>query len=78
MKELISKEFLYFFVGLIVALPMAFLFVYWVSFKPSGLLTADEQVLEMDLLIIGGLIGFVGVYVARFAVWAVKNVLITK
>lgn len=79
MKELIAKEFLYFFVALMVALPIAFLFVYWVGFKPQGnAATADERVLEMDLLLIGGLLGFVGVYITRFTVWAVKSVLIQK
>ena len=77
MKELVAKEFLYFFTALIVAVPMAFLFVYWMDFKPrASLLSADERVLEMDLLLIGGLLGFAGVYVARFTVWAVKKVLI--
>lgn len=74
MKELIAREFLYFFLALIMAVPVSLLFVYLLHLNPEqAQLTADEQVLEMDLLLIGGLLGFIGVYIIRLTVWAVKQ-----
>ncbi|ELR71188.1 hypothetical protein C900_02992 [Fulvivirga imtechensis AK7] len=79
MKDLIAKEFLYFFVAVIVALPVGFLFLYLVHVEPAGAtLSEDEKVLEMDLLFIGGLLGFIGVYLVRLTVWAVKQLLVSK
>ncbi|UII27390.1 hypothetical protein LVD15_02870 [Fulvivirga maritima] len=79
MKSTIAREFLYFFIALITALPVGFLFLYLMHVQPSGaVLTPDEKVLEMDLLIIGGVLGFIGVYLIRLTVWAVKRVLISQ
>ncbi|MBK6265134.1 hypothetical protein JKA74_08800 [Marivirga sp. S37H4] len=79
MKDLIAREFLFFFVALIVALPVGFLFLYMLHVEPAGAsMSADEKVLEMDLLFIGGLLGFVGVYLARLTVWGVKQLLISN
>ncbi|MEM9859734.1 MAG: hypothetical protein AAF149_03015 [Bacteroidota bacterium] len=74
MKDLIAKEFLYLFLALMTAIPVAFLFIYLVGFIPEPAPpTKDEQVLEMALLLFGGLIGFIGVYLMRLTVWAVKQ-----
>ncbi|MEM1407649.1 MAG: hypothetical protein AAGG59_12795 [Bacteroidota bacterium] len=74
MKDLIAKEFLYLFLALMTAIPVAFLFIYLVGFTPEPAPpTKDEQVLEMALLLLGGLIGFIGVYLMRLTVWAVKQ-----
>lgn len=76
MKELVAKEFLYLFVGILVSIPVAFIFLYLVKAQPAdaNYMTSDEKVLEMDLLLIGALLGFAGMYLARFTVWAVKKV----
>jgi hypothetical protein len=76
MKDLIAKEFLYFFVALITAIPVAFFFVYLLTFNSEqSHMSPDEHVLEMDLLLIGGLLGFMGVYLIRLTMWAVKQVI---
>lgn len=75
MKGLIAREFLYFFLALIVAVSTSILVINLLD--PSiqeAQMIRDEQVLEMDLLLIGGLLGFVGVYLIRFTVWAIKKV----
>ena len=76
MKELVAKEFLFLFIGILVAIPIAFIFLYLVNAQPvdANHMTNDEKVLEMDLFLIGALLGFVGVYLARFTIWAVKKV----
>ena len=77
MKELIAKEFLYLFIALIASTPVGFLFIYLLNLPPAGFgLTPDEMVLEMDLFIIGAILGFIGVYIIRLSVWAVKKILL--
>jgi hypothetical protein len=79
MKELISRELLYFFVALFVSIPTGMLFVYLMRLKPvEVLITEDESVLEMDYFIIGAVLGFIGVYLIRAIMWAVKNVLLSN
>lgn len=76
MKELVAREFLYFFLALTVAVPVSLLFVYLLNLNPGqDQITADEEVLEMDLLLIGALLGFIGVYIMRAIAWAVKQVI---
>jgi preprotein translocase subunit YajC len=75
MKGLIAREFLYFFLALIVAVLTSILFI---SLSDSATeqtqVTSDELVFEMEVLLIGGLLGFAGVYFVRFTVWAIKKV----
>lgn len=74
MKNLIIKEFLFLVVALIVAFSFGFLFLYIVHLEPVGTaLSEDEKVLEMDLFVIGCLLGFTGVYLVRLLLWAVKK-----
>lgn len=76
MKQFIAKEVLYLFVALIAAVPVSLFFLYLVNLHPAEQqLSADEQVLEMDLLLIGALLGFFGVYIIRLTVWAVKQLI---
>lgn len=74
MKELISKELVFLLVAFLMAIPVAVLFL-WLLESNSGTTTSssDESVLEMQLLVVGGLLGFVGVYFIRLIVWAVKK-----
>ncbi|MEM9338105.1 MAG: hypothetical protein AAGA66_05210 [Bacteroidota bacterium] len=76
MKEQIATEVMFFFIAIIVAIPVAFLYLYLIDFEPAfeGL-SKDEKVLEMDLFLIGGLLGFIGLYLVRFTIWGVKKVL---
>lgn len=75
MKELIAKELLFFFIALIVAIPVSILFLFVMNLQPAGNdLTAEESMLEIEFLIIGALLGFLGVYLARLTVWAVKTI----
>ena len=77
MKELIAKEFMFLFLGILVAIPVGFIFLAAINFTPYTEIpmTKDNSVLEMDLLLIGAIIGFIGVYIARLAVWGVKILL---
>jgi len=75
MKELIAKELLFFFIAVIVAVPVAIFFVYLMKLQPAGnTLSQEEQVFEMQFLIAGAILGFIGVYLVRLVVWAAKMV----
>ncbi len=75
MKELIAREFLFFFIAVLVAIPMSMLFLYLMDLQPAGNeLSPEEEVLEMEFLIIGAVLGFLGVYLARLTVLAVKTI----
>ena len=80
MKELIAKEFIFLFVGIIVAIPVGFIFLELIHLTPvsDSKMSETQSVHEMDFMLIGSIIGFVGVYIARLAVWAVKNLLLVK
>ena len=76
MKERIFRELIFFFFALALAIPIALLFLNLATQDVSlAQLTPHEQVLEMDLLLIGILLGFLGTYLARLAVWAVQNLI---
>jgi hypothetical protein len=76
MKANLAKELIFFFVALCIALPLGCIFL-WLHTRNHGLtlLNADEQVLEFELLIIGIVLAFVGVYLARLVLWAVKTII---
>ncbi|MBT1686938.1 hypothetical protein [Dawidia soli] len=75
MREIIAKELLYFFFAVITAIPVAFLFLHLLQLDPEHTrMGDDEHVLEVDLMLIGGALGFLGVYVMRLTVWAVKQI----
>jgi hypothetical protein len=76
MKDTLAKELLYLFFAIITAIPVAFLFLYMLQLDPDNTgLSGDEKVLEVDLMLIGAVLGFLGVYVIRVTVWAVKQVM---
>jgi hypothetical protein len=75
MKEFISKELLFFFIALIVSIPVAVLFLGMMDDSESSASTNDEGVFELQLMVLGSLLGFVGVYLIRLIVWAIKTIL---
>lgn len=76
MKQMIAKEFLFFFIALIVAIPISILFLYLMNLQPAGdSFSQEESVLEIEFLILGAILGFIGVYIIRLTVWAAKKVL---
>lgn len=77
MKKLVAKEFMFLFLGVLVAIPVGFIFLAAINVTPYTEipLTKENSVLEMDLLLIGAGIGFIGVYITRLVVWGVKIIL---
>lgn len=74
MIKIIAREFLYLFIALIVAVGAGFLLVDFIKVEAAGLsFTADEKVLQMEVLIVGSAIGFVGFYLIRLMIWGIKR-----
>lgn len=74
-KKIIAKEFVWFFGALVMAVPLSILFTYLMNLEPAtDTPTMQELVLQLDLMIIGGIIGMLFVYLIRLITWAIKMV----
>ncbi len=77
MKTL-ARELLWLFIAIILALPIAVLFSYLIGVEPNKEFALDEEVFEMELFIVGGVLGFIGAYFMRVIIWAVAKYLIVE
>ena len=75
MMKIIAREILWFFLALVLAAPVAWFFSYSLGLEPSGpSLSTEEEVFQMELFIIGYIVGIIGTYIMRLVIWAVKKV----
>jgi hypothetical protein len=73
-----ARELAWFFLAVVIAMPIAFFFGYLLNLKPEGpSLTFNEEVFQMELFIIGAIIAFVGTYLLRVIIWAMAKFLTT-
>ena len=73
--KLIAKEFLWLIVTLVLAIPLSLLFIGAMDLVARGdSLTDTEKKMIVELFIIAYVINFIGIYVVRFIVMAVKKV----
>ena len=74
-KKIVAREFVWFFVALVLAVPLSILFTYFIALEPEKAApTMQELVFQLDIMIIGGILGLVFVYLVRLIQWAVKMV----
>lgn len=72
-----ARELLWFLFALVLAAPVAWFFSYSLGLEPSGPdLSTEEEVFQMELFIIGYIVGIIGTYLMRLVIWAVKKVFI--
>lgn len=77
--KIFAREFLWFITAIILALPVAYLFIEYMSLTPAGnQLTIQEQTFEMELFITGGIIGIIFTYIMRLVIWAITKIIIEK
>jgi len=77
--KIFAREFLWFITAIILALPVAYLFIEYMSLTPAGnQSTIQEQTFEMELFITGGIIGIIFTYIMRLVIWALTKILIEK
>jgi ABC-type multidrug transport system permease subunit len=76
MKAL-ARELIWFFIAVILASPIAYFFGYVMGLEPEGAkMVIEEEVFQMEMFIIGGIIGFVCTYLMRVIIWAMAKFLI--
>lgn len=77
--KIFAREFLWFITAIILALPVAYLFIEYMSLTPAGnQSTIQEQTFEMELFITGGIIGIIFTYIMRLVVWAIAKTIIEE
>ena len=77
--KIFAREFLWFITAIILALPVSYLFIEYLALTPAGdQSTIYEQTFEMELLIMGAIIGIIFTYVMRLVIWAIKKILIIE
>ena len=75
--KIFAREFLWFITAIILALPVAYLFIEYMSLTPAGnQSTIQEQTFEMELFITGGIIGIIFTYIMRLVIWAITKIII--
>ena len=78
MKKTIAKEFLWLVINLILAVPLAFLFLNALDLVAEGDgFTANEQNFIAELFLLAYVFNVIGLYLFRFVVLAIQ-VLATK
>ncbi len=77
--KIFAREFLWFITAITLALPVAYLFIEYMSLTPAGnQSTIQEQTFEMELFITGGIIGIIFTYIMRLVVWAITKTIIEE
>lgn len=73
MKKTIAKEFLWFLGSLVLAFLLGFVFLFGLDLTTSGHdPTEEDQVFVIQFYLVGFLISFIGVYLIRLIVAAMK------
>ena len=70
-----ATEFLFFLAVLILCIPLGLLFLYFLkltSETDSGYMTDDESVFATELYLVGYIVCFVGIYLIRMIVGAIR------
>ena len=72
-----ARELAWFFIAILIAIPIAYLFAHLMNLSPEGIkMTQHEEVFQMELFIIGAILGFICAYVVRMIIWAVTKYLV--
>jgi hypothetical protein len=77
--KVFAREIIWFFIALVLATPVGFIFSYSIRLQPQGNeLNELETVFEMEFFIIGAILGFMFTYFMRAIIWAVAKYLVPK
>ncbi|MGH1339398.1 MAG: hypothetical protein ACRBFS_24980 [Aureispira sp.] len=79
MGKVIAREFLWFFAGLIAAIPLGLVFLWFFGFTGETInLTEIKKNYIFWLYLIGCLTSFAGIYIIRFIGMALKSLTATE
>ena len=70
----LRKEVLWLFLALIISVCCGFGMIYFIDQNGVDQISQEGRVLEMELFIIGTIIGFIGVYIIRIIYWAISKI----
>ena len=72
-----AREIAWLFTAIVFAVPIGYLFGWMLELKPEDAQrTSIEEVFEMEMFLIGAIVGFVCTYLMRVFVWSLmKNLL---
>lgn len=74
MKQLILREILWFFISLILAVPLGFVFLSFMKLSSAAPSVNDlEKLFVIQLLIVSFFVAFFAIYVVRLVVYAIKK-----
>ena len=74
MKKVIAREFLWFLINLVLAAPLAFFYLNALDLVAEGdMFTENEKNFIAQLYLLAYLFSFVGLYIVRFVVLAIKT-----
>lgn len=74
MKKLIAREFLWFMVILVLAIPLAFIFLNALQLVSEGdFFTENEKNFVAELYLLAYIFNFVGLYLMRLVVLAIQT-----
>ena len=74
--KVLARELSWFFIAVLLAGPVAYFFGYLMGLEPEkATLTINEEVFQMELFIIGAILGFICTYLIRIIIWAVVKFL---
>jgi hypothetical protein len=72
-----AREIAWLMIALVLAIPVGYLFGRLLGLQPEGVQTTSiEEVFEMELFLIGAIIGFVCTYLMRVLIWSIMKNLI--
>ena len=75
LTEVIAREFLWLVITIVLAIPLSLLFIGAMDLVAQGNgLTATEKKMVIELGIVAYVINFIGIYLVRFIVLAVKKI----
>lgn len=73
MKKIIAREFLWFLVNLVLAAPLAFLYLNALNLVAEhDVFTDNEKNFIAQLYLLAYIFNFIGLYIVRFVVLAIK------
>lgn len=77
MKKIFAREFLWFLFTIVLAVPLAFIFLLCLDLiSESSDMTEDEKIFVVELFILSYIISFVGIYLIRLITYAIKVALL--
>lgn len=79
MKKFLAKEFLWFLLTIVLAVPLSFLWLVGLDIiSADRSFSQDEKVFILELFLVAYLFSFAGIYLIRFVIGAIKSIALAE